>query len=120
MVLLAERKKLRFEDTLDFQHVDILAGSVVHAVQQHHAAASGKSVRYRIQVSTFDAACRIVAANLAIAIVSLEVTGPFEQALGLKAIPLADSWARRKFVICVRDYEALIVSARLLVDSLQE
>ena len=75
-------------------------------------------MRYRIQVSTFDTACRIVAANLAVAIVPLQVSAPFEQVLSLKAIPLSNAWARRKFVICIKDYEALSVPVRLLVDSL--
>jgi DNA-binding transcriptional LysR family regulator len=115
---LARRRKVAFADTLDFEHVEILAGSIVRATQQRQAAAIGKTVRFRIQVTTFDAACRIVAAELAVAIVPLEVARPFEQALGLKAIPLSDAWARRRFVACVRDEAALSVPARLLVESL--
>jgi hypothetical protein len=46
--------------------------------------------------------------------------GPFEQALGLRVIPLADAWAHRRFVICVMDYAALSISTRLPLDSLRE
>jgi len=46
--------------------------------------------------------------------------GPFEQPVGLRVIPLADAWAHRRFVICVRDYAALSISTRLLLDSLRE
>lgn len=117
---LAERTSVSFEDTLEFEQVDIVAGSIMQAVQQRYAAAAGKTIRYRIQVSTVDAACRIVAANLAIAIVPREVAGALQQVLGLRIIPLSNPWARRKFVICVRDDSALSVPARLLVDSLCE
>ena len=76
-------------------------------------------MRYRIQVSTVDAACRIVAANLAIAIVPREGAAAFQKSLGLKIVPLSNGWARRRFVICVRGDTGLSVPARLLVDSLR-
>jgi DNA-binding transcriptional LysR family regulator len=115
---LARRRTVAFEETLDFEHVEILAGSIVRATQLRHAAAAGKAVRSRIQVTTFDAACRIVAAGLAVAIVPREVMAPFEQALRLRAVPLSDAWAHRRFVACVRDKAALSVLARMLLESL--
>jgi hypothetical protein len=39
--------------------------------------------------------------------------------MGLKIVPLSNAWARRRFVVCVRDDTALSVPARLLVDSLR-
>jgi DNA-binding transcriptional LysR family regulator len=117
---LARRKSAYFEDTIDFEHVDIVAGSIMTAVQQRHAALAGKAMRYRIQVSTVDAACRIVAANLAVAIVPREGAGALQQALKLKIIPLRDAWARRRFVVCVRDKATLTVPARLMLESLCE
>lgn len=115
---LAMRKSVLFEDTIDFEHVDIVAGSIMTAVQQRHAALAGKTMRYRIQVSTVDAACRIVAANLAVAIVPREGAGTLQQALKLKIIPLSNAWARRQFIVCVRDTAALTVPARLMLESL--
>ena len=67
---------------------------------------------------TYDAACRFVAANLAIAIVPKESTHLLIKACGLKAIALSDDWARRRLVVCVRDYAELNVPARLLLESL--
>jgi len=116
---LARRRSIAFEDTVDFEHVDIMAGSIIQTILQRHAAAAGKSMRYRIQVSTVDAACRIVAANLAIAIVPREGAAAFQKSLGLKIVPLSNGWARRRFVICVRGDTGLSVPARLLVDSLR-
>jgi len=79
----------------------------------------GKVMRYRIQVSTVDAACRIVAANLAVAVVPREGAAAFQKSLGLKVVRLENSWARRRFVICVRGDAGLGMPARLLVDSLR-
>lgn len=115
---LAARRTVSFQETIDFEHVDIVAGSIMQAVQQRHAASIGKSMRYRIQVSTVDAACRIVAANLAIAIVPHEGARIFQQPLGLRFVPLTDSWAHRKFVLCVRNANELSIPAKLLLNSL--
>ena len=116
---LAGRRRVAFEETIDYEHVDIIARSIMKATQQAQAATAGKRMRYRIQVSTVDAACRIVAANLALAIVPQEEASAIQQALGLKIIPLRNAWARRRFVIAVRDDAALSVPARLLVESMR-
>lgn len=117
--VLARRRSLRFEDTLDHEHVDIVARSIMKATQQSAAAAAGKQLRYRIQVSTVDAACRIVAADLALAIVPREEASAIQQALKLKVVPLRNAWAKRQFVVCVRSAQALSVPAQLLLDSLR-
>lgn len=114
---LAARKSIWFEETIDHEHVDIAARSIMKETQRSAAAAAGKQMRYRIQVSTVDAAYRIVAAQLALAIVPREEASPIQQALGLKVIPLRDAWAKRQFVISVRN-TPLSVPAQLLVESL--
>ena len=116
---LARNRSIAFEDTIDFEHVDIMAGSIIQSTLQRQAAAVGKVMRYRIQVSTVDAACRIVAANLAVAVVPREGAAAFQKSLGLKVVRLENSWARRRFVICVRGDAGLGMPARLLVDSLR-
>jgi DNA-binding transcriptional LysR family regulator len=115
---LSQRRSVAFVDTLAFEHVDILARSIMQQVQRKAAAAAGKQVSHRIQVSTVDAAYRIVAAGLALAIAPLEEARAVQQALGLKLIPLSDDWAKRRFVISVRK-QGLSLPASLLVESLQ-
>lgn len=116
---LASRRRVAFADTVDFEHVDVAGRSIVRATQERQAATLGKRMRYRIQVSTVDAACRIVAAGLALAIVPSEEARGMGQLLGLKVLPLADPWARRQFVVSVRDEAALGAPARLLLESLR-
>ena len=116
---LAGFDAVSFEDTIDYEHVDIVARSILQNTQRSAAAAAGKQMRYRIQVSTVDAAYRIVAAELAVAIVPQEEARAAEQTLGLRVIPLSNSWARRQFVISVRD-TALSVPAELLAESLRQ
>ena len=116
---LAGKESLWFIDTIDFEHVDISARSIMQATQRSAAAAAGKQMRYRIQVSTVDACYRIVAAQLALAIVPAEEASTIQRALGLQVIPLRDKWAKRQFVICVRE-KGLSLPTQLFVQSLQE
>jgi DNA-binding transcriptional LysR family regulator len=115
---LARRKRVSFAETLPYEYVALKGGSMLQLTQQRMAIAEGAALKSHMQVTSFDAACRIAAANLAIAIVPLGASSPMIKSLGLKVIPLTDDWAKRSFVICVRDRQALKVPARLLLDSL--
>jgi DNA-binding transcriptional LysR family regulator len=115
---LARRKRVSFVDTLPYDRVAVKGGSIVTLTQQRLALAEGAALKWNTQVGTFDAACRIVAANLGIAIVPGDASAPLIKAFGMKAIPLADEWAVRRFVICTRDRDLLPAAARLLFDAL--
>jgi DNA-binding transcriptional LysR family regulator len=116
---LAARDTISFEETLDFEHVGQHPDSMMNLFLKRIAAKSGKTVVNRIHVTTFEAACRIVYANLALSIIPAEAIEPYRTALDLRAIPLCDPWAQRRFVICLRDYEALPLPSRLFVDFLR-
>ena len=117
---LARRKRCAFVDTLAYDQIEILSGSIVQSTLRRSAAMAGKELRQRIQVTTFDAACRNVAAGLGIAIVPRESAEPYAQALGLRILLLTDAWARRRFVICMRSRESLSAAAGLLADFLHD
>ncbi len=117
---LASRKSLRFEMTLDHEHVGLPPTAAVHTLLQRHAARVGRTIAYRALVSNFDATFRVVAANLAVSVVPVEVGATYARVLGVKVIPLTDSWAQRQFVICFNDFEALQPAAQRLVERLAE
>ena len=68
-------------------------------------------------VSNFDADLPVVAANLGVSVVALEVGR--RSALDLRTIPLGDLWAKRSFAICCREFEALRPASQRLVEHLQ-
>jgi DNA-binding transcriptional LysR family regulator len=115
---LALRKRLKFEDTLDFEHVSLPVNSAVMVMLQRQAAALGRKLHYRVVVTNFEAALRVVRAGLAISLVPREVAELQAQTYGLKIIPLAESWAERRFIVCYRDAQALSPAAQLLVEHL--
>ena len=78
----------------------------------------GRELRFRSYVSTFDAAYRLVQFGLALAVFPLEAVERYAELFDLRVIPLTDDWALGEFVICVRDREALSLSARRLLNHL--
>jgi DNA-binding transcriptional LysR family regulator len=117
---LAKRKTMRFEATLDYEHVGLPPSAAVHTLLQRAAARVGRTVAYRAIVSNFEASFRVVAANLAISVIPMEVGTAYATLLGVKVIPLTDSWAHRQFVVCFTDYETLQPATRRLVDRLTD
>jgi DNA-binding transcriptional LysR family regulator len=116
---LVGRPSLRFEQTLDFEHVGLPPSTAVHTMLQRAAARTGRTVAYRVIVSTFDAALRVVAANLGVGVVPIEVGRRSAVGADIVLIPIDDAWAERSFAICFRDFAALPPPSRRLVDHLQ-
>jgi DNA-binding transcriptional LysR family regulator len=117
---LASKKKLSFEQTLDYEHVSLPVNSAVQVMLQRAVAQLGRSVRYRVIVTNFEAALRVVRAGLAISLVPREVASSYAKAYNLQVIPLAEKWAQRRFIIVYRDAESLSPAAQLLADHLAQ
>lgn len=116
--MLAQRKRLRFEDTLEFEQVGLPVTSAVQQSLQRAAAELGHTLVNRIVVSNFEAALRVVSAGLAISLVPREVIRRKDAAHAVRIIALAESWAERRFIICFRNTSELSPSARSLVEHL--
>lgn len=117
---LARRRRCTFADTLEFDQVGLQASSAVNAMLSRAAALAGKQLRYRTQVSTFEAAMRVVRARLGMSIIPKEIASSYAQVLGLKVIPLQDPWAKRRFVICYRDRSTMSKAASMVLEYLVE
>jgi DNA-binding transcriptional LysR family regulator len=70
-----------------------------------------------VVVSKSGAALHVVAANLGLSVVPLDVGR--RSALNLRTISLGDAWAERSFAICFRDFEALQPASQRLAEHLQ-
>jgi DNA-binding transcriptional LysR family regulator len=115
---LARRRQLAFEETLDYEHVGLQSSTAVHTMLRRAAAQSGRDLVYRVIVSSFDAAFRVVAANLGVSVVPMQVGETYAALLKLKVIPLTDPWARRQFAICFRDAATLQPAAARMLEHL--
>ncbi len=97
---LADRNAIKFVQSLAFEHVGLSPNTAVYRLLQKAAARDGKSIRYRSVVSNFDAAFRVVAANLGVSVVPIQVGAGYARMFNIKLIPLTDKWAVRNFAIC--------------------
>jgi DNA-binding transcriptional LysR family regulator len=115
---LARHRSLHFGDALGFDFVGLHSDSALHYRLLREASEAGRALNLRIQVTSFDAVCAMVAAGLGVGILPRAAAGPYVQSLGLVCVPLQDRWARRKLHVCIRAKDSLSPASRLLVDHL--
>ena len=112
---LATRETLDFSEALDQPFVCLHAGSAIHTFMMNAAAQLGARLDVRIQVRSFNAVCRMVAAGVGIGMVPNSSNVAVD---GLKALKINDAWAPRDLQLCVRSRAALTPAAAALFDHL--
>ena len=112
---LATREALDFSEALDQPFVCLHAGSAIHTFMMNAAAQLGARLDVRIQVRSFNAVCRMVAAGVGIGMVPNSSNVAVD---GLKALKINDAWAPRNLQLCVRSRTALSPAAAALFDHL--
>ncbi len=117
---LAGAPAVSFADTLDFDHIGLAESSAIRAFLQQICEGLGRPMQQRIQVSNFEAACRMVEAAVGVAILPGSAAHRHAQTMAIAIVPLADPWAERAMQIVVRSLDALPAYARELVDLLVE
>jgi DNA-binding transcriptional LysR family regulator len=115
---LAGRDRISFADTLDFDHVGLFAASSIYLRAQYSAQQIGKSIRLRVHVPGFDAACRMVQAGMGVGLIPDRAFDVLGAGMGLVAVPLSDPWAARELCIVIRDVATLSLTSRLMFDHL--
>jgi len=115
---LAELPTVAFHQTLDYDHVGLPPATAVLTMLQRAAAQAGRTISFRVIVSSFDAAFRVVAAGLGISVVPVEVSAAYGPQLGVRIIPLTDAWAERRFIVCFKSFEMLQPAAQRMVEHL--
>ena len=105
---LTTRDALDFAEVLNQPFVCLHAGSAIHTFMMNAAAQLGGNLDVRIQVRSFNAVCRMVAAGVGIGMVPHSSIVAVD---GLKALKINDAWAPRDLQLCVRSRAALSLSA---------
>jgi DNA-binding transcriptional LysR family regulator len=115
---LADRESVAFEDTVAYEQVGLPPSTAVYTMLHRAAAKVGHALRYRIVVSNFDAAFRVVGAGLGISVVPKEVSHLYLAAGQVRTVALSNDWAQRQFAICFRRHNDLTPSAERLLEHL--
>lgn len=98
----------------------VLAGPTAVSTRLFNAAAAlGQPLKVRTQMRSFDAACRMVAAGIGVSVLPARAIEPQLAHLPLKAVPLAEDWARRTHFLVLRTGEDAPAAARTLVEALR-
>jgi DNA-binding transcriptional LysR family regulator len=71
------------------------------------ARALGKRIRYRVQLKSFDAICRVIASGVGIGIVSRHAAERAMQTMDVRLVELSDAWSHRRLKLCARSFDAL-------------
>jgi len=104
---LARERRVPFADVLQYQHVGLRSGSSITTLLRRESLRAGRLIRYRVLVSTFEAAINAIASGLVVGIVPVEIASRYAAVAGVAVIPLNDEWAERHFSICCRVRRAL-------------
>lgn len=116
---LAKRDSMAFAELTNEPFVGLHAGSSLHRLLTRAAMEAERSLNWRVQVTSFDAACAMVASGLGVSIVPRAAASLYIRSLSLASVPLTDTWARRQLFLCIRSGAPLHSAAKLLYDHLQ-
>ncbi|WP_219952884.1 LysR family transcriptional regulator [Dickeya zeae] len=117
---LAGCREIPFADTLPYDFVGLNDGSSLLKLLQDTAEEYGNLLRLRIQVSSFDAVCRMIEAGLGISILPEGAVRPEILGVGLHAIRLTDDWATRKLWLGIKSGAILQPEAANLLAHLRQ
>lgn len=112
---LSARRTVDFEETLVYDYVGLSETSAIHAFLLQAADDLGRVLRFRVEVSNFEAACRMIAAGVGIGVIPEAAAHRYVRDLPLQTSLLNDAWALRRLQICVRQFDKLPVFAKELV-----
>ena len=115
---LSAQAAINFEEVLDWDIVGLHANSSISLAMRAAAAAAGRPLRQRIQVTGLDAMCRMIDNGLGVGLLPDRAFALMQGVGRLQAVPLTDPWAQRELRVVARDFDALPVTARLLVEHL--
>lgn len=115
---LAGLERVQFAETLGYGHIALHRDSPLYRMLDKAARAARKSIRYGIHLQSFDAVCRMVQADLGIAVIPMRAVSLQPGGAGLVCVPLVDEWAVRRFQIVSRGEGYLSAVCRGFLDFL--
>ncbi|WP_321930746.1 LysR family transcriptional regulator [Paraburkholderia guartelaensis] len=112
----AMRTSLTFTDVLEEDFVGMQDGASIYTLIQRAAAAYGRRLKLRIQVTSFEAVRNMVAAGLGVGL--LPEVGIPDGTPNVVKIALDEPWAERSLQIVYRDLDGLSAASKLLIEHL--
>lgn len=115
---LARRRAVTLARLAAFPMIALSEDAAQARVVETQAAKRGLRPRVRIRAANFDALARYVAGNAGVGVMSRAAAERAAATLPVAWVPLAEDFARRRLVLCVRSVSGLSRPARALFDKL--
>lgn len=116
---LAGASELRLQQLVDEPFIVLAGSNAVRSRLFNAAAALGEPIKVRMQMRSFDAASRMVAAGLGVAVLPAQAIRPQLAHLPIRAVPLAEDWARRMHYVALRTGDDASAAAHTLAEALR-
>lgn len=116
---LGEHQRIRLSDTLQYPHIGLHEGSTLNSFMREQVEKIGETLPLRIQLSSFEAICRMIEAGVGIGVLPETAARRHSLSMALSIIELDEPWVIRERSMLVRDLEALPGCARALIETLQ-
>ncbi len=114
----ARRRRMAFAQTLDEPMVGMHPASTLQTFLAQVTEQLGQPQKLRVQLSSFDAMCRMIGAGVGIGIVPESAARRYLAPMGLVLIELEDAWSVRERYILVREEARMPAYAQSLIDLL--
>ena len=108
-----------FDRALDHDFVTLARAASLTRKVSAAAESAGRILRIRVQVRSFDAMCRMVAAGLGLAILPRAGAALYAEALHLRIVDLDGLAVRRRLLVAMRSRAALTPAAQALVNMIE-
>ncbi|TLX59488.1 LysR family transcriptional regulator [Stutzerimonas nosocomialis] len=115
---LATEKQVSLRQTLAYQHIGLHEGSTLLSFLRDQVERLGETLSLRIQMSSFEAICRMIEAGVGIGIIPESAARRHSRTMQLATVTLDEPWAVRERSILVRELDALPGSVRALIATL--
>lgn len=117
---LAARTSVSFAETLEDDFISMPYGTSIPKLCRAAAEHSGKRLRVRIEVTSFEGVRNMVGAGLGIGVLPKGSVTPYMHSAPFCVIELDESWSLRPLLTIARNFETLPLPARMLVDHLDK
>jgi DNA-binding transcriptional LysR family regulator len=113
--VLATRRRTTLAEVTDREFIGLGADSALQSYLGERALLAGQTLSCRTQVRTFDSICCMVEQGAGLGIVPATAARRYRGTAGIRTIELADGWATRQLLLCMRDMNAMPRAEKALV-----
>lgn len=117
---LASVQTVNFSDLLGFTFIGLMKGSALQDHLDSHAERLGTRISYRIRLHDFDSICRLIEENVGISVISETSAARCSRTMAINYVRLTEPWARRKLMICMKNFDALPRHTKELIVRISE